>query len=118
LRAWRAINGKRILELVADLGGHWLGGLGYGLLQRAAHPRHGLALQSIAMAGVGTIAASALIVGGNIGASLVAAGLLGHAGWDVYHHRVNRVVVRSMAEFCFVLDTLLAIAIVVAVVRG
>jgi len=36
----------------------------------------------------------------------VAIGLLGHAGWDVYHHRVNRVVARSPAEFCFVIDTL------------
>jgi hypothetical protein len=92
--------------------------LGYGLRQRAAHPSHGLPLQAIAMAGFGTIAASALIVSGDVGASLVAAGLLGHAAWDVYHHRVNRVVVRSMAEFCCVLDTLLAIAILVAVVRG
>jgi hypothetical protein len=44
--------------------------------------------------------------------------LLGHAAWDVYHYWTNRVVVRSMAEFCAVLDTLLAMAIVVATARG
>jgi hypothetical protein len=38
--------------------------------------------------------------------------LLGHAVWDAYHHRVNRVVVRSLAEFCLVLDVVLAVAIV------
>ena len=48
--------------------------------------------------------------------ALVAAGLLGHAAWDAYHHRVNRVVVRSMAEFCLVLDTALAVAIVIVTV--
>jgi hypothetical protein len=64
------------------------------------------------MAGVGAAAAIALILSRDAGSYLVAAGLLGHAAWDVYHHRVNRVVVRSMAEFCCVLDTLLAVAIV------
>jgi hypothetical protein len=44
--------------------------------------------------------------------ALVAAGLLGHAAWDAYHHRTDRVVVRSLAEFCLVLDTALAVAIV------
>jgi hypothetical protein len=41
-----------------------------------------------------------------------------HAGWDVYHHVKNKVVVRSMAEFCFVLDTALAIVIVLATLSG
>jgi len=49
---------------------------------------------------------------------LVAAGLLGHAAWDFYHHRTNRVVSRSLAEFCLVLDTLLAIAVLVVTLRG
>jgi hypothetical protein len=48
----------------------------------------------------------------SFGAYLVAAGLLGHAAWDADHYRANRVVVRSMAEFCLVLDTALAVAIV------
>ena len=91
--------------------------VGYGFLRRAAHPIHGLPLQTIAMVGFGATAAIALIVGGKVGAYLVAAGLLGHAAWDIYHHRGNKVVVRSMAEFCCVLDTLLAIAIVIAAVR-
>jgi hypothetical protein len=49
---------------------------------------------------------------------VVAVGLLGHTAWDVYHHWVNKVVVRSMAEFCGALDTLLAVALVMAAVRG
>lgn len=70
------------------------------------------------MAGFGTAAAIALIVNGTAGTYLVAAGLLGHAMWDVYHDRINKVVVRSMAEFCCVLDTVLAVAIVIAAVRS
>lgn len=46
------------------------------------------------------------------GAALLAAGLLGHTAWDVAHHRSGRVVARSMAEFCAVLDPLLAAGVV------
>jgi hypothetical protein len=46
----------------------------------------------------------------------VAAGLLGHAAWDVHHQRTNRVVC-SPAEFCLALDTALAVAIVIVAVR-
>jgi hypothetical protein len=90
----------------------------YGWLRGAAHPIGNLPLQAIAMVVIGTAAAFALRTGGDAGAYVVAAGLLGHAAWDVYHHRVNKVVVRSMAEFCGVLDTLLALAIVIAAVRS
>jgi len=90
----------------------------YGLWQGAARPRDGLPLQAIAMVGFGTTAALAVLLNEDAGAYLVAAGLLGHAAWDAYHHRVDRVVVRSMAEFCFVLDTLLAVVIVILTARG
>ncbi len=90
----------------------------YGVLQSRVRPAGGLLLQTIAMIACGAAAAIALSLGGIIGAYLVAAGLLAHAAWDVYHHWTNKVVVRSMAEFCFVLDTLLALAIVIVTARG
>ena len=88
----------------------------YGLLRGAARPGYGLPLQTLALLGFGAAAGAALVVNPELGAYLVAAGLLGHAAWDAYHHRVNRVVVRSMAEFCLVLDTALAVAIVLVTV--
>jgi hypothetical protein len=90
--------------------------LAYGLLSGAPRANDGLLRQSIAMAGFGAAAAIALGIGEDAGAYLVAAGLLGHAAWDTYHHRANRTVVRPFAELCFVLDALLAIAVVVATV--
>jgi hypothetical protein len=42
---------------------------------------------------------------------LVGAGLLAHTTWDVYHHRTQRVVARSMALFCAVLDIFLAVVV-------
>ena len=90
----------------------------FGVVRGVLRPAYGLPLQSLAMLAFGAVAAVALAVDESAGAYLVAAGLLGHAAWDVYHHRVGRVVVRSFAEFCFVLDTLLAAVIVVITVRG
>ena len=89
--------------------------IGYGLVRGAIRPAGGLPLQALAMVVVGTIAVITLLVDETAGGILVAIGLLGHAGWDVYHHRVNRVVVRSLAEFCFVIDTLVAGAVLAVV---
>jgi hypothetical protein len=88
----------------------------YGLLRGAGRPGYGLPLQTLALAGFGGAAGVALLVDPELGAYLVAAGLLGHAAWDVHHHRTNRVVARSLAEFCLVLDTALAVAIVLVTV--
>lgn len=90
----------------------------YGLVRGAARDRAGLPRQAIAMVAIGAAAAVTVVVGGDLGGYLVAAGLLGHAGWDVYHHRTGKIVARSMAEFCFVLDTLVALAMVVVIVTA
>jgi hypothetical protein len=85
----------------------------YGLRGGAGRPGHGLPLQTVALVGFGAAAGAALMITPELGAYLVAAGLLGHAAWDVHHYRTNRVVVRSLAEFCMALDTALAVRIVI-----
>lgn len=121
--AWPMFFGTVVVITVAAVLGYeaapvWiiLGGgaalLSYGLLRGASRPAHGLPLQTIALFGFGGAAVLAMFLNPTVGAYLVAIGLLGHAGWDLYHHRTNRVVARSLAEFCLVLDTGLAIVIV------
>ena len=78
----------------------------YGLLRGTARPMAGLPLQTIAMIAFGTTAAIALIAGKDLGAYLVAAGLLGHAAWDVYHHRVNQRSSRARWRNSAVFSTL------------
>ncbi|MGH3486901.1 MAG: hypothetical protein ACRDP8_03130 [Actinopolymorphaceae bacterium] len=84
----------------------------FGLVRGAIRPAYGLPLQSIALLGFGVAAMVAMLINAEFGGYLVAAGLLGHTAWDAHHYRTNRVVTRSMAEFCMVLDTALAIVIV------
>jgi hypothetical protein len=45
---------------------------------------------------------------------LVAAGWLTHAAWDVVHLRRDAVIARSFAEWCAVVDVLVAVQLVVA----
>jgi hypothetical protein len=91
----------------------------YGLRPAALRDRHGLPpLQVAALLAFGGAAALALGAGDDMGAYLVAAGLFGHALWDAHHYRIDKVVVRPFAEFCLVLDTLLAATVVAVTVNG
>jgi hypothetical protein len=72
--------------------------------------------QVLAMLAFGAVSIIALYVDPTIGACLVAAGLLGHALWDAEHYRRDAVVARPYAEFCGVLDLLLAAVVVVVLV--
>jgi hypothetical protein len=80
----------------------------YGLVRRSET----LPLQTLAALAYGGVAVIALFVHPIVGGYLVAAGLIGHAAWDVYHHRTNKVVVRSMSEFCMVFDVAVTAAII------
>ncbi|MGA4508008.1 hypothetical protein ACQB6R_03125 [Propionibacteriaceae bacterium G1746] len=83
-----------------------------GLVARHDGPWWAFPLQTAAMVVCGSVAWIALRSEPVVGGLLVAAGLLGHAAWDLCHHRSGRVVGRSLAEFCMVLDVLLAAAVV------
>ena len=70
-----------------------------------------LPLQTVGMLAFGSTALLALYVDPDLGGKLVAIALFGHAAWDAYHLLRNRVVPRSYAEFCAVVDLLLGAAI-------
>jgi hypothetical protein len=83
----------------------------YGLLRGALRPPWGVPLQCAAMAVFATAAITATHVEAGWAGLVVGAGLLAHTAWDVYHHRTSRVVARSMALFCAVLDAFLAVVV-------
>ena len=78
---------------------------------RRTHPWWALPLQTAAMLVLGATAVLALQLDPTVGGLLIAAALLGHAAWDVHHHRTGRVVDRTLARFCGVLDVLVAILV-------
>jgi hypothetical protein len=84
-------------------------GVARGLLRRPG----GLTFQAAGMLAFGSIGLAALYVNPDLGGYLVAFALLGHAAWDAYHYLRDRVVARSYAEYCGVLDLLVGAAILV-----
>ena len=84
-----------------------------GMIRGQLREPGGLPLQAAGVLVFGATALAALYVAPEIGAYLVALALLGHAAWDAYHYLRDRVVARSYAEFCGVLDLLVGAAILV-----
>jgi hypothetical protein len=74
----------------------------------------GLALQTVGVLAFGSIVLAALYVDADLGGFLVAIALLGHAAWDAYHYLRDRVVARSYAEWCAVVDILAGAAVLFA----
>jgi hypothetical protein len=89
--------------------------LAVGVARGQSRKPGGLTLQTVGVLVFGSIVLAAIYVDPDIGGYLVAFALLGHAGWDAYHFLRNRVVSRSYAEFCGVLDLLLGAAILILV---
>jgi hypothetical protein len=65
------------------------------------------------------VAVTAALLGATLAGGVIAIiGLLGHAAWDVWHHVRRAVVARPYAEFCAVLDGVLAIVVAVSLFVG
>jgi hypothetical protein len=65
-------------------------------------------VQALGMVGFGALALTGLAVDPQLGRYLVAAGWFLHGLWDFVHLRMNKVVARSYAEWCGVIDILIA----------
>ncbi|RKN08387.1 hypothetical protein D7319_15830 [Streptomyces radicis] len=93
--------------------------LAYLVIGALRHELDGPRVVAVETAGVvlfGGITALALAVDPAVGQYLVAAGLAGHALWDLAHLRTGRVVPHAFAEFCVVFDLLVAAALIAAAV--
>ena len=65
-------------------------------------------IQALGMLGFGAVALAGLAVEPEVGRYLVAAGWLLHGVWDYVHLWLDKVVVRSFAEWCGLVDILIA----------
>jgi hypothetical protein len=115
LAGFAVLTTRRLLDSSVDLSVVFLVSalifLVLGVVRGQLRKGGGLPLQIAGMLAFGAIALLALYVSPTLGGYLVAAALIGHAAWDAVHFRLNRVVARSYAEFCFVVDLLLGAAI-------
>lgn len=75
-----------------------------GWLRGDSIDRRELVLQFIAFVGFSGIALTAMMSSPLLAAHLAALAAIGHAAWDVAYFVREKVVARSLAEACFVLD--------------
>ncbi|WP_406045425.1 hypothetical protein OG799_13680 [Micromonospora sp. NBC_00898] len=87
-----------------------------GTLRRQWRTPGALPAQLAGLAGWTALAVLAAVADDGPARWLVAAGWLGHAGWDVAHHRRGAVVPRGYAEWCAVLDAVVGLTMVLAIV--
>lgn len=71
-------------------------------------------IQTVGMIIFAGVAVLGLTVAPEIGRVVLAVGWFGHGIWDLWHLRRDRVVSRSYAEWCGVLDILMAVQLVLA----
>jgi hypothetical protein len=69
-------------------------------------------VQTLGMVGFGALALAGLVVDPDLGRYLVAAGFFLHGVWDFAYFKLDRVVARSHAEWCGVLDVIIAAELV------
>jgi hypothetical protein len=74
--------------------------------------------QPFAAVGFMALGLGALWLSPEAGRVLVAAGLIGHAAWDLVHWHRHEVVSRSLAEWCGALDLALGVGVLVLVLAG
>ena len=69
-------------------------------------------VQALGMLGFGAFALAGLVVNPDLARYLVAAGWFLHGIWDFVHLKLDKVVARSHAEWCGVLDVIIAAELV------
>jgi hypothetical protein len=84
----------------------------WGAVDGQLHRPGAFRVQALGMVGFGALALAGLIVDPDLGRYLVATGWFLHGVWDFVHLKLDKVVARSYAEWCGVIDVLIAVELV------
>jgi hypothetical protein len=71
-------------------------------------------LQTAGLVGFGAVTLVCAAIAPQWGLALAGVGWLAHGAWDAYHFATNKVVHRTYAEFCGVIDVVVGPALIVA----
>jgi hypothetical protein len=80
----------------------------WGAVRGRLHTADMFKVEALGMVGFGAVALVGLVVDPEVGRYLVAAGWFLHGVWDFAHIKLDQVVPRSYAEWCGVLDLMVA----------
>ena len=77
------------------------------------HRERDFQVQLAGMVAFGALAIGGLVVDPDLARYLVAAGWIGHGVWDWWHLLKDRVVARTFAEWCSVVDLVIGLSLIV-----
>jgi hypothetical protein len=103
LRALDVITPAAVLSAAALIVLIW------GAADGQLHRPGAFQVQALGMLGFGAVALAGLVMDPDLGRYLVAVGWFLHGVWDFVHLKLDRVVARSHAEWCGVLDVVIAV---------
>lgn len=95
-----------------------LGAVGVGAVRGTFSRPGAYRWQPFAAVGFMALGLGALWLSPEAGRVLVAAGLIGHAVWDLVHWHRHEVVSRSLAEWCGALDLALGVGVLALALAG
>ena len=122
---WAGILGSGLVVIISESAGlPWWAGIGIAAVALVLGgliggvPRLPLTAQTAALLGFGGLAVAGLFAAPRVGLAVAGTALAAHAVWDLIHYRRDRVVPRSLAEFCILLDVPLGLGAVISAIIG
>ncbi|MGI5170298.1 hypothetical protein ACQEU3_38685 [Spirillospora sp. CA-253888] len=110
-----ALRALDVVSPAAVLIGITLAVLVWGAVGGELHRPGMFRVQALGAIGFAALALTGLAVDPDLGRYLVAAGWFFHGVWDFVHLKLDKVVSRSWAEWCGVVDILVAVQLLVLV---
>ncbi|WUH98539.1 hypothetical protein OHR68_34315 [Spirillospora sp. NBC_00431] len=114
LVSFTALRAVDVVDPAAVVAGVALAVLVWGAVKRRVFRSKALQAQALGMIGFGAVALTGLIIDPDAGRYIVAAGWFAHGLWDIVHLKLDKVVLRSYAQWCAVVDILIAAGLVFA----
>ncbi|MFI0366851.1 hypothetical protein ACH35V_03165 [Actinomadura sp. 1N219] len=113
LVSFTVLRAVDVVDPAAVVAGVALAALVWGFVRGRLFRSKELQAQALGMIGFGAVALTGLIVDPDAGRYIVAAGWFAHGIWDLVHLKLDKVVLRSYAQWCAVVDVLIAAGLVV-----
>lgn len=114
LVSFTALKAVDIVDPAAVVAGAALAVLVWGALEGRLFRSRVLQAQALGMIGFGAVALTGMIVDPDAGRYIVATGWFAHGIWDIVHLKLDKVVLRSYALWCAVIDIIIAVQLAFA----
>ncbi|MGH3240008.1 MAG: hypothetical protein ACRDNL_06485 [Spirillospora sp.] len=112
LVSFTVVEAVDVIEPAVVVSGVALGVLVWGAVRKRITGSKALQAQAFGMVGFGAVALTGLVIDPDAGRYIVAFGWFAHGIWDLVYLKRDKVVLRSYAQWCAVVDVLIAAGLI------